>query len=1148
MLQRLLILLFLSGIVTGQTFTNMSQLLREAAPPGNNTGQRGASAADINNDGLVDLYHSNFRDPGRLYLNRGAGGFTDIIDSIGLNEGTNMWGAAFGDYDNDGHLDILFEDLSAPSKLYRNTGLGDFVEVNSQANVDILTLAQGAAWGDFNLDGKLDFLIVNDVGPNQLFKNMDYQVFSDISVSANVQTFGNSYAISWGDINNDGYPDAYIATCHPWDPLRSINHLLLNNGDETFTNIGQSAGVSDSLPGWGVLMIDYDQDMDLDIYCANSHHPPLSGENRLYRNDGNNTFTNVSFSSGASGAIDESGYCNAAGDFDNDGWEDIYVTNLGQRDRLFHNNGDGTFTDVAQAAGIAINDHRAIAVADLNNDGWLDIFSAGSPTNILYYNNGGSNHWLRVRARGVQDNYFGVGARIELYVDTLKQLREIRAGDSFCSQNLDVTAHFGLGNNTVIDSLFIFWPTGQVDQYFDVTNIDRELELVQGLGFNQRPLTMSLSSPLGGDTLDNTGNPPQFSWEASIDPDNDPVTYTIHLQGHDLWNNTLTDTTISGIFSNIWQPPAGLLQHNHWYRWRVEASDGLSKTASRTTGDFYYDIYGDIFSGIVEIDGGENAVGWGVSWVDYDDDGDDDIYIANAGNKRNYLFRNDGNRSFAEITGLPIVADVNSSSSAIWAHLNADDHPDLLVVNSTSQSNSLYLSDGNGSFTSVTNDPVVTDGGNSITAAWADYDLDGHLDLYVGNAGSTVNYLYRNSGFGVFERVTGGLIATETSNALGCSWSDYDLDGDPDLFVATNRQNLLYRNNGDGTFTKINFGDVVSDDNISRGGSWGDYNNDQYPDLYVTNLGPNNLYRNNGDGTFTAVRSGTIVNENSDSRGSVWSDVNRDGRLDLMIANAGSNAIWINAGNDQFDPIVQGNFVTGNAPTLGIASADADDDGIPDLLVANGSSTVPNQLFFGAGNAGNWLSVRLHSSQTANKSAIGSRVRIKAQIAGVMVDQAREVLAQSGFAGQGSPRLVFGVGDATVIDSVVVHFQSGVVRTAQNVNVNQQFDFFDGPLAVDDPGDGLPSEFRLLQNYPNPFNPSTTIELRLPSASVVTLEIYDVMGRHVETPYKASLRVGHHKFIWNATDADGNQMPSGVYFYRLQAGDRVLIRKMLLVR
>ncbi|MCB0295426.1 MAG: VCBS repeat-containing protein, partial [Calditrichaeota bacterium] len=223
-----------------QTFTDMSQLLQPGYPLGTKTGQRGASAADYNNDGLVDLYHSNFDSPGRLYLNQGADGFRDVLAEIDLDEGTNMWGAAFGDYDNDGYFDIIFEDLSAPSKLYRNNRNGTFTEVNAAANVAVNTLAQGAAWDDYNLDGKLDLFIVNDVGPNQLFKNLDFQTFTDISISANVQTVGNSYGVSWGDINGDGYPDAYIATCHPNDPLRSINHLLLNNGDETFTNIGQA--------------------------------------------------------------------------------------------------------------------------------------------------------------------------------------------------------------------------------------------------------------------------------------------------------------------------------------------------------------------------------------------------------------------------------------------------------------------------------------------------------------------------------------------------------------------------------------------------------------------------------------------------------------------------------------------------------------------------------------------------------------------------------------------------------------------------------------------------------------------------------------------------------------------------------------------
>ncbi len=589
---RILIIVTAAGLTAlAQTFTDASHLLKPGGPAGTRTGQRGASAADFNHDGRVDIYHSNFRDPGRLYLNLGAAGFQDIRGEIDLEEGTNMWGAAFGDYDNDGYLDILFQDLSAPSKLYRNTRVGDFEEVTAAANVAIHSLAQGAAWGDFNLDGRLDFFIVNDVGPNQLFKNLDFFTFADISQSAGVETIGNSYGTAWCDIDLDGDPDAYIATCHRTNPQFSINHLLRNNGDETFSNIAHAAGVADSLAGWAVLFFDYDQDLDFDLYVTNSSHPPRTGRNRLYRNQGGDpiAFSNAALAAGVAGDFSENSYGASVADFDNDGWEDIYVTNLERADRLYRNNGNSgsgvTFSDVTAAAGIGANEHRATAVADFNDDGWIDIFTAGAPDNRLLLNNGGSNHWLRVRCEGVASNRFGVGTRIEAYADTLRMWREIRAGDSFCSQNLDLAAHFGLGQFTVVDSLVLRWPSGQVDKFFNRSEIDREIVVQEGGRLNRRPRTFVLHTPAPGDSLKNL-SAAIFAWSPASDPDGDPLSYRLHLRGRDLQSGATHDTTVNALSDTLLAGGEIRLRNRYRYRWSVDVSDGISMIAAAAAGTF----------------------------------------------------------------------------------------------------------------------------------------------------------------------------------------------------------------------------------------------------------------------------------------------------------------------------------------------------------------------------------------------------------------------------------------------------------------------------------------------------------------------------------------------------------------------------------
>jgi hypothetical protein len=342
--------------------------------------------------------------------------------------GEAVFGAAFGDYDNDGYPDVFFEDLGASGKLYRNRRNGTFIQTNQATNLTAHPAAQGAAWGDFNLDGKLDLFVSNDFGQNQLFKNLDNATFEDISLAAGVEAPGNSYGMAWGDFDNNGYPDVVIAPCSS-APQNSIKHLLRNNGDETFTNVNVGAGVNDSLMSWGVIWLDYNNDGHLDIFIANTEITGRPGHDRLYRNEGNGKFTNATDLAGIAGGANEDSYGVAAADFDNDGWIDIYVPNSGSLHKLYRNNGDGTFADIAASAGINELNHQSVAVADFDNDGWVDIFTAGTPQNKLLFNNGGANHWIAVKARGRTANYYGVGARVELVAGAARQMREITAGD-----------------------------------------------------------------------------------------------------------------------------------------------------------------------------------------------------------------------------------------------------------------------------------------------------------------------------------------------------------------------------------------------------------------------------------------------------------------------------------------------------------------------------------------------------------------------------------------------------------------------------------------------------------------------------------------------------------------------------------------------
>jgi len=291
-------------------------------------------------------------------------------------------------------------------------------------------------------------------------------------------------------------------------------------------------------------------------------------------------------------------------------------------------------------------------------------------------------------------------------------------------------------------------------------------------------------------------------------------------------------------------------------------------------------------------------------------------------------------------------------------------------------------------FTRITVGDIVNDAGKSKGCSWADFNNDGHIDLFVTNAENQNNYLYCNNGDETFAKITEGPVVNDGGDSRGGgSWGDYDNDGDLDLFVSNRLQdNFLYSNNGDGTFTKIINGDIVNDGGNSRGTSWGDYDNDGYLDLFVSNDGGNNfLYKNNCDGTFTKITDETITNNGGVSVGCVWGDYDNDGDLDIFVSN-----FW-------------------------------DDN---------------NFLYSNNGNDNNWINIKCVGT-LSNKSAIGTKVRVKTTLAGNPVWQMREISSLSGYSSQNSMNAMFGLADNTTIDSLIINWPSGIEQVLTNITPNQ---------------------------------------------------------------------------------------------------------------
>lgn len=428
---------------------------------------RGFSWVDFDNDGLLDLFIPTAGNvPNKVYKNNGDGTFSEIAAALGLNDMVNTITCSWADFDNDGDLDLITTATAAATVLWRNNFFpgGDTSFTNITASSGIaMTGAQMPAWTDYNLDGFLDVyssISNSSVSSDALYRNNGNATFTNMADSAGVnhQVSGIlEQAVHWGDYNKDGYPDLFIGNLQTGGP--SFFHH--NNGDGTFTEIAASLGFQGAARGsqW----VDYNNDglWDYSVagYAGGTNAVPV----KLYRNNGNGTFTDVAAQAGITDAVISWGVTWA--DFNNDGYEDFFVAVSGQSTSclLYKNNGDGTFTNVTSQAGLPAFAQLSAAWGDYDNDGDMDLYTSGAASagNHLFRNNSDTtNKWLKVNLVGSIANRFGVGARIEVYAGSLRMMREVNTAIGYRSQNM-LTAHFGLAGNTLVDSIVVRWPNRQ---------------------------------------------------------------------------------------------------------------------------------------------------------------------------------------------------------------------------------------------------------------------------------------------------------------------------------------------------------------------------------------------------------------------------------------------------------------------------------------------------------------------------------------------------------------------------------------------------------------------------------------------------------------------------------------------------------------
>lgn len=492
----------------------------------------GLAWGDYDNDGDPDLFLVNFygsilepipdnAEKGRhaLYRNEGNGRFIDVSKKVGLDKASFGLAAAWGDYDNDGDLDLYITNYG-PNLLYRNNGDGTFTDVTVQAGVGGSYFSAGCGWSDYDNDGDIDLYVATYVkfeyraedaeiisqqygseipytinpssyppASNQLYRNNGDGTFTEVAEAAGVANpDGRSLGVVWFDFNNDSLVDLYVTNDV------SANGVYRNLGDGTFADIGASSLAADYRGAMGMAVSDYEHDGDFDLFVTHwIAQENAFFENRLvggFSDDQGKPrifFTDEADMLGGLGQISLNmvGWATGFADFDNDSYPDLWIVNghtlemdndntllQPQQMHIFHHEPNRGFIEVGEQVAPTLAKPivgRGGAHADYDGDGKMDIavmIHSGTPL-LLHNTSIESGHWLTLRLRQTGGNTHALGTRITVRTDKLVQMVQVGTEGSYLSQHHS-DQHFGLGSATQVDELIIYWPDGAVEKFQNI--------------------------------------------------------------------------------------------------------------------------------------------------------------------------------------------------------------------------------------------------------------------------------------------------------------------------------------------------------------------------------------------------------------------------------------------------------------------------------------------------------------------------------------------------------------------------------------------------------------------------------------------------------------------------------------------------------
>ncbi|MFH5832476.1 FG-GAP-like repeat-containing protein [Halalkalibaculum sp. DA384] len=875
----------------------------------------GVAAADIDNDGLIDLYFAQLEGPNKLYKNLGGMEFRDITGEAGVaHEGYSSTGVTFADVDGDGDPDLLVTSLADGNELYINDGTGKFT-LKEDSGLGSSNGSNTMALADIDGDGDLDLYITNyklrtarDIfSPDELTtentieKRGDslvvrppYDEYYDI-IETDGRSYRNEYGAAdelylnngsgrfekvqdsvhfvdqegapmglprdWGltarfqDLNADGLPDLYVANDF-WTPDR----LWINQGDGIFRQMPDNMIRSMSYSAMGVDFSDIDRDGNLDFFVSemlSSDHrqrtrqlseflDPINGipqynKNSLYLNRGDHTFAEISYYANVQAT--EWSWATSFLDVDLDGYEDLVIatghaydyqdidsqlkagSQSGQSmggagnilkyppldipNKIIRNNGDLTFTDISSEWGFGEADvTNGMTIADLDNDGDPDLAMNRLRQQAAVYENTSDAPRIAVRLEGEAPNTMGIGARVELHGAGPVQQKEIVASGNYVS-GLQPAVFFAADEQPSVHRIVVTWPDGTESQ-------------IDSVKANRIYVVESASAE----------EPRQSGDKRSIK---------------------------SASASTFFADESDRLSHTH-----------------------HEDQYTDTnIQPMLPLKLSEQ--GPGISWIDFDRDGDDDLFITSGKGEAAAVFENDGEGNLTAIEPGALGSAAPGDQTALLGWGTAEGT--RLIMGSANfeqgdpRAPSAYqflVRSGREEIEKDAELPGILSTTGPLTAA--DVDADGDIDLFVGGSFKPANYprdarsrIFRNDrGKFQLDRANADIM-NELGLVTGAVFTDFDRDGDPDLLVSRQWDSLVLFENEGGTFRNVSSAmGLEAHKGWWNGVSTGDFNNDGLPDIVATNIGANSVYQLNDQ-----------ANEPKPLK-LFYSDFNMDNRVDIV--------------------------------------------------------------------------------------------------------------------------------------------------------------------------------------------------------------------------------------------------------------------------